>query len=130
MVRAFSGREIAHMDVIEQEDESISNHGQADDESREGKQVKENIQSSNPMSTIQQQKPHGRRAVRPAPLQILNRVKINNIMESPRSTIKGFLNSQPSELNFTRENLKRIEQKLKKAFIEFYQKLRLLQSYR
>ncbi|OMP14077.1 hypothetical protein COLO4_00332 [Corchorus olitorius] len=32
-------------------------------------------------------------------------------------------------MNFTRENLKKIQNQLKKAFIEFYYKLRLLKNY-
>ncbi|XP_059592733.1 phosphate transporter PHO1 homolog 3 [Vitis vinifera] len=75
-------------------------------------------------------KPNSIRGTRPAPLQILDRVKMNNTVETPCSTIKGFLNpDQLTALYFTRENLKRVEQKLKKAFIEFYHKLCLLKSY-
>ncbi|KAG5237256.1 phosphate transporter PHO1 [Salix suchowensis] len=59
------------------------------------------------------------RNFRPAPLEILNRVKINNTQATPRSTIKNFL----------KENLRKVEEQLKVAFVEFYQKLRLLKSY-
>ncbi|GLT62525.1 hypothetical protein SLA2020_351570 [Shorea laevis] len=34
-----------------------------------------------------------------------------------------------TQLKFSRENLKKVEDKLKLAFVEFYQKLRLLRSY-
>uniref|UniRef100_F6HDA7 Phosphate transporter PHO1-like 3 n=2 Tax=Vitis vinifera TaxID=29760 RepID=F6HDA7_VITVI len=115
-----------HMDAIDQEGGSISNHEQSDEPS-EGAPVKEKIQTTN--HSILKEKPNSIRATRPAPLQILNRVKINNTVETPRSTIKGFLNPQPTALNFTRENLERVERKLKQAFIEFYHKLRLLKSY-
>ncbi|XP_043816430.1 phosphate transporter PHO1 homolog 3-like isoform X2 [Manihot esculenta] len=65
-----------------------------------------------------------------APLEILNHVKFNNTLETPRSTIKGLLPvSQETQLKFTRENLRRVEEQLKRAFVEFYQKLRLLKSY-
>lgn len=70
---------------------------------------------------------------RPAPLQVLDHVKINNTLETPRSTITGCLNlnvPQPRRMNFTRENLDKVENQLKLAFIEFYNKLRLLKSYR
>lgn len=68
---------------------------------------------------------------KPAPLQILDRVKMNNTLATPRSTIKVFLNApKQSDLKFDRENLKRVENKLKRAFVEFYQKLLLLKSYR
>ncbi|KAF9674415.1 hypothetical protein SADUNF_Sadunf10G0124900 [Salix dunnii] len=70
------------------------------------------------------------RNFRPAPLEILNRVTINSTQATPRSTIKNFLKvPQQTELKFTRENLKKVEKQLKGAFVEFYQKLRLLKSY-
>lgn len=71
------------------------------------------------------------RAARPAPIDVLDRVKINNTKETPRSTIKGVLKvSKQTELKFSRDNLMKVEESLKRAFIEFYQKLRLLKSYR
>ncbi|KAJ6902578.1 EXS family protein [Populus alba x Populus x berolinensis] len=70
------------------------------------------------------------RTFRPAPLEILNNVKINNTLATPRSTIKNFLKvPQQTELRFTRENLRKVEEQLKRAFVEFYHKLRLLKSY-
>ncbi|GLT73038.1 hypothetical protein SLA2020_449250 [Shorea laevis] len=55
---------------------------------------------------------------------------MNHTLETPRSTIKGFLHyPAQTELKFSRENLKKVEDKLKLAFVEFYQKLRLLRSY-
>ena len=69
--------------------------------------------------------------VRPPPLEVLDLVKINNPIETPRSTIKGFLKfPQNSELQFSRDNLKKVEEQLKQAFSVFYQKLRLLKSFR
>ncbi|KAG7646248.1 Phosphate transporter PHO1 3 [Arabidopsis thaliana] len=70
------------------------------------------------------------RGARPSPIDVLDRVKINNTKETPRSTIKGVLKvSKQTELKFSRENLMKVEESLKRAFIEFYQKLRLLKSY-
>ncbi|KFK43650.1 hypothetical protein AALP_AA1G154600 [Arabis alpina] len=70
------------------------------------------------------------RARRPAPIDVLDRVSINNTQETPGSTIKGVLNqSNHSELKFSRQNLRKVEERLRRAFIEFYQKLRLLKSY-
>ncbi|KAL1202613.1 Phosphate transporter PHO1-like protein [Cardamine amara subsp. amara] len=70
------------------------------------------------------------RGARPAPVDILDRVKINNTKETPRSTIKGVLKvSKDTELKFSRDNLRKVEERLRRAFIEFYQKLRLLKSY-
>ncbi|KAL8518655.1 hypothetical protein ACS0TY_009847 [Phlomoides rotata] len=67
---------------------------------------------------------------RPAPLEILKTVKFNTHQETPRSTIKGFLNiPTQNDLKFSKDNLKKAEARLKKAFVEFYHKLRLLKSY-
>ncbi|XP_048318124.2 phosphate transporter PHO1 homolog 10 isoform X1 [Ziziphus jujuba] len=64
------------------------------------------------------------------PLEILDHVKINNTLESPISTIKGvFKDSKEDELSFNREELKKAEEKLRVAFIEFYHKLHLLKHY-
>lgn len=59
-----------------------------------------------------------------AALNILNHVKLNEAIQTHFPTIKQ------TELNFSKENLKRIEKQLKQAFIEFYHKLRLLKKYR
>ena len=113
------------MDVIE---EGPSSHGPSLDESRDDKDDKEN-EIVNPK--VREQKPKNLKANRPAPLEILSHVKMNNTQETPRSTIKGFLNYPvQTELNFTRENLRKVEDQLKRAFVEFYQKLRLLKNYR
>ncbi|KAL5722932.1 hypothetical protein ACHQM5_006389 [Ranunculus cassubicifolius] len=63
---------------------------------------------------------------------ILNRVKMNKTNETPYSTIKSILkvDKEKKGLNFRRESLRKIEYQLKLVFIEFYQKLRLLKSYR
>ncbi|KAL3631192.1 hypothetical protein CASFOL_024176 [Castilleja foliolosa] len=54
----------------------------------------------------------------------------NNAPETPRSTIKGFLNySRQADLKFSKDNLRKAEEQLKNAFVEFYHKLRLLKSY-
>ncbi|KAL9678956.1 hypothetical protein QQ045_016808 [Rhodiola kirilowii] len=78
----------------------------------------------------EKRKPLKSRGVRPAQLEVLDRVKFHNHLETPRSTIKGFLNvPSQHELKFSRENLKKVEGKLKVAIVEFYHKLRLLKSY-
>ncbi|GER43769.1 EXS (ERD1/XPR1/SYG1) family protein [Striga asiatica] len=65
-----------------------------------------------------------------APVEILEHVKFNTSKETPRSTIKGFLNlPNQTELKFRKDNLRKAEEQLKKAFVEFYHKLRLLKSY-
>lgn len=109
------------MNMIE---ETESSHGPSDESSDD----KDEIKIVN--EKVQVQMPKNTRATRPAPLEVLNRVRMNNTQETPRSTIKGFLNYPvQTELNFTRENLKKVEDQLKRAFVEFYQKLRLLKNY-
>ncbi|XP_047312082.1 phosphate transporter PHO1 homolog 3-like [Impatiens glandulifera] len=88
---------------------------------QEQQQLKKNKKKMNTITNKQ---------VRPAPLEILNHVHINNTLETPRSTLKGFLKlPHQTKLKFNRENLRRIEQQLTKALVEFYHKLRLLKSY-
>ncbi|GMJ04663.1 hypothetical protein like AT1G69480 [Hibiscus trionum] len=64
------------------------------------------------------------------PLEVLEKVKINNTFESPLETIKGvFQDSKDNELCFKKDELKKAEGKLRVAFIEFYQKLLHLTQY-
>ena len=113
------------MDVIE---EGPSSHGPSSDESSDDKDDKEN-EIVNQM--VHEQRLKNMKRTRPAPLEILSHVKMNNTQETPRSTIKGLLKHPlQTELNFTRENLREVEDQLKRAFVEFYQKLRLLKNYR
>ncbi|CAH9087277.1 unnamed protein product [Cuscuta epithymum] len=64
------------------------------------------------------------------PMQILDHVKIVNTCESPMSTIRGVLrDSKENDLRFKKEELKKVDQRLKMAFIEFYRKLRLLKNF-
>lgn len=71
------------------------------------------------------------REPKPDPLDVLDRVKINNTLESPMSTIKSVLNdSKEKDLSFNKEELRKVEGRLKLVFIEFYRKLRLLKHYR
>ncbi|BBG94268.1 ERD1/XPR1/SYG1 family protein [Prunus dulcis] len=119
-VRA-SRRAAMAMDVIE-ESGSNSQDEHSGDEEKDVKKT-ENVK-------IQEKKTENFRDTRPAPLDILNYVTMNHTVETPRSTIKGFLNVPPqTELKFSRDNLKKVEEQLKGAFIEFYRKLRILKSY-
>lgn len=63
--------------------------------------------------------------------QVLEHVKKNNTLQSPMSTLKGvFKDSKEEELSFNKEELKKAEERLRVAFIEFYHKLHLLKHYR
>ncbi|KAI3992823.1 hypothetical protein MKX01_008033 [Papaver californicum] len=68
---------------------------------------------------------------KPAPLDILEHVKINNEPETPKSTIKAMLlkDSKDKKLKFNRTQLKKAEGQLKQVFIEFHWKLRQLKRY-
>lgn len=93
-----------------------------DEEGKEMKLIKKNVIEEESNSI---------KGTRPSPLEILDRVKINNPHETPRSTIKGLLKvTSPAELSFSKARLKRLQDRLKQAFMEFHHKLRLLKSYR
>ncbi|KAK1390968.1 Phosphate transporter PHO1-like protein 5 [Heracleum sosnowskyi] len=67
---------------------------------------------------------------KPASLEILNRVTFNKHTDTPLPTIKGVLNVPiQTDLKFSSENLSKIEDQLRRAFIEFNNKLRLLKSF-
>lgn len=66
---------------------------------------------------------------RPDPFEILDHVKINITCETLMSTLRGILMSSTANLSFSKEELRKSEELMKKAFVEFYQKLRLLKSY-
>lgn len=69
---------------------------------------------------------HGR-----TPSDVLECVKIQNTSNNPKSSIERLLlGNTEKECSFSQEELKEIEEKLKKAFVEFYQKLRRLNQYR
>ncbi|KAF5454752.1 hypothetical protein F2P56_024396 [Juglans regia] len=122
-----SRRNVMSMDVIEEV--GSNSHGQSDDSSDQEKDEEETIDVL-VNQKVREQRPNNIRASRPAPLEVLNRVKINNTRETPRSTIKSILHYPiQTELNFSRKNLRKVEEQLKRAIIEFYQKLRLLKSF-
>ncbi|KAL6567692.1 hypothetical protein OROGR_001360 [Orobanche gracilis] len=118
------------MDVIDEESSmrqgrllqtDESGDGSSNEEGREMKQV--NLKNDKENKQITER-------MRPAPLEILERVRFNTTQETPRSTIKGFLNlPNQTDLKFSKDNLRKAEEQLKKAFVVFYHKLRLLKSY-
>ncbi|KAK8604348.1 hypothetical protein V6N13_099293 [Hibiscus sabdariffa] len=121
--RTSGRRSVEHMEIIE---EGQRMHDDLDEDKKDTAKRDigvQNIEKS--MLVVNKFKEH-----KPAPLQILDRVKMNNTLATPQSTIKVILNApKQSDLKFNRENLKKVENKLKRAFVEFYQKLHLLKSY-
>ncbi|XP_019254643.1 PREDICTED: phosphate transporter PHO1 homolog 10-like isoform X2 [Nicotiana attenuata] len=70
-------------------------------------------------------KEHGR-----TPSDVLECVKIQNTSDGPKSSVeKLLLGTTEKECSFSQEELKEVQEKLKKAFVEFYQKLRSLNQY-
>ncbi|OMO93265.1 hypothetical protein CCACVL1_06554 [Corchorus capsularis] len=81
----------------------------------------------NPLHNIQQS--NGNQEAK-NPLEVLEGVKITNTLDSPMSTIKGiFKDSKHDELCFEKAEVKKVEERLREVFIEFYQKLRLLKHF-
>ncbi|KAI3924285.1 hypothetical protein MKW98_032486 [Papaver atlanticum] len=120
-----SKTELVHMDAIEESNER-SNRGNRSEESElskngdcvDGDQSNKQERGANeePDASIN---------------EILNNVTINKI-ETPVSTIKAILNKNRNNnegLRFNRQNLKKVEEQLKSAFVNFYHKLQLLKNY-
>ncbi|CAL1360355.1 unnamed protein product [Linum trigynum] len=121
---ARASRNVHLMEVIE---EGSISHEQS---SSDGSSSQDEDDAEKEEEEKPKKKSNNINAVRPSQLEVLDRVKMNNTSETPRSTIKGFLQIPGhKELKFTRENLRKVEEQLKRAFVEFYQKLRLLKSY-
>ncbi|KAI3954393.1 hypothetical protein MKW92_041197 [Papaver armeniacum] len=116
-----------HMDAIKEIEQSLEEQSEesGDDVVLNGTRV-----ISSTSTTVSETKAKKMDVSRPASIDVLDRVTINNTLETPRSTIKGILNvSKNNDIVFGRENLQKVELQLQRAFVEFYQKLRLLKSY-
>ncbi|KAA8547964.1 hypothetical protein F0562_004393 [Nyssa sinensis] len=120
---SIAGRKpgMSQMDVIQEVE--MSNEGNLEDETRP---VNEQNRSKHRKSNTEKANNVG---FGPALLEILNHVKINVTPETPVSTLKTVLGSSRSELSFSKEELTKVEEQMRQAFVEFYQKLRLLKSY-
>ncbi|XP_059670362.1 phosphate transporter PHO1 homolog 9-like [Cornus florida] len=66
---------------------------------------------------------------RPVSLQVLDHVKINLAPETPVSTLKHVLMRSTSDLSFSKVELRKVEEQMTQAFIEFHGRLRLLKSF-
>ncbi|KAG2714241.1 hypothetical protein I3760_03G017600 [Carya illinoinensis] len=109
-----------HMNVIQEVE--MSGERYMDDE------IKETVETSGV-----QKRGNGRKVVsiqgfRPASLEVLDHVKLNITPETPVSTLKNILNSNVA-LSFTKKELRKVEERMTKAFTEFYRKLQLLKRY-
>ncbi|KAK4712428.1 hypothetical protein R3W88_006941 [Solanum pinnatisectum] len=102
----------SHMEVIQEVE--MTSEEIVENESTSGKR---DATKMNPMS------------FRPAPVEILDNVKINIEPATPLSTLKNVIKSSKSDLSFSRQELRKAEEQIRMAFVEFYQKLRLLKNY-
>ncbi|VFQ58497.1 unnamed protein product [Cuscuta campestris] len=66
---------------------------------------------------------------RPPPAGVLENVRIKVEPEKPGSTLKSMLKASDAELKFKRVEVRKAEDQLRKAFMVFYHKLRLLKGY-
>jgi hypothetical protein len=115
----------AHMEAIQEGGSSKAGKSSDEEDDDDAEKEEDNGVSGEVSGDVRKMK-----AGRPPPIEVLDRVKFNHTKETPRSTIKSVLQaSNLTELKFSRENLRKVEAKLRRAFVEFYQKLRLLKSY-
>ncbi|KAJ8750182.1 hypothetical protein K2173_014097 [Erythroxylum novogranatense] len=112
---------LARMDVIQEVE--MSNEVNSENETNERNYDNSRSQRKHSGDKVDIQ------ASRPAPLQVLEYVKINVVPETPVSTMKNIVSSPTSDLSYTKGELNKAEERMTRAFIVFYQKLQLLKSY-
>lgn len=67
--------------------------------------------------------------LRPASLDLLPHVRINISPETPVSTLKYMVASSKARLSYNKTELRKSEELMTRALIEFYQKLQVLKGY-
>ncbi|CAF1715690.1 unnamed protein product [Brassica oleracea var. botrytis] len=89
--------------------------------------------ATSPLQVIKEveQKEHkkDKKVYKPAPVEILDHIKIKIEAETPLQTLKSMIMGLTSQQNFSKVELKGAEELMSRAFVEFYQKLRFLKSY-
>ena len=68
--------------------------------------------------------------LKPVSLEMLHQVRTNVPPETPISTLKCMVMSSNPQLSYNKTELRKAEELMMRALIEFYQKLRLLKDYR
>ncbi|KAF3444793.1 hypothetical protein FNV43_RR14486 [Rhamnella rubrinervis] len=112
-----------HMDAIQEVEMSSEDKNEEEEEERRGNEPEtRNHRNANGGKVDIQ-------GFRPASLEILNHVKLNVLTETPVSTLRRLLMCTTTDLSFSKEELRKAEELMIQALIEFYQKLRLLKSY-
>ncbi|XP_022133848.1 phosphate transporter PHO1 homolog 9-like isoform X2 [Momordica charantia] len=103
---------------VEMEDEAAL--GDEDVEEKEAKSYRRKT-SRGTTSTIKE--------LRPASLEFLPHVRINVSPETPVSTLKYMVTSSKARLSYNKTELRRSEELMTRAMIQFYQKLQVLKGY-
>ncbi|CAF2143785.1 BnaA02g29650D [Brassica napus] len=70
-----------------------------------------------------------KKVFKPAPVEMLDHIKLKIEPETPLSMLKCMIMGLSTEQTFSKPELKRAEELMDRAFVEFYQKLRFLKSY-
>ncbi|CAF2035620.1 BnaA09g02520D [Brassica napus] len=70
-----------------------------------------------------------KKVYKPAPVEMLDHIKIKIEAETPLQTLKCMIMGLTSQQTFSKVELKGAEELMSRAFVEFYQKLRFLKSY-
>ena len=116
----FEGR--SHLEItqeVEGEDDAASV-----DEDMEAKEAKGHCRKGSRGSIQATQE------LRPAPLDFLPHVRINISPETPASTIKYMVARSKARLSYNKTELRKSEELMTRALIQFYQKLQVLKGYR
>ncbi|KAF2575368.1 hypothetical protein F2Q70_00000240 [Brassica cretica] len=86
--------------------------------------------ATSPLEVIKEveQKEHkkDKKVYKPAPVEILDHIKIKIEAETPLQTLKSMIMGLTSQQNFSKVELKGAEELMSRAFVEFYQKLSFL----
>ncbi|KAL0717941.1 hypothetical protein Bca4012_067263 [Brassica carinata] len=83
--------------------------------------------ATSPMDVIKEvEQNEDKKVYKPAPIEMLDHIKIKIESETPLQTLKCMIMGLTSEQTFSKVELKRAEELMSRAFVEFYQKLSFL----
>ncbi|ESQ32597.1 hypothetical protein EUTSA_v10005314mg [Eutrema salsugineum] len=86
--------------------------------------------ATSPLDVIREmEQTEDKKVFKPAPVEVLDHIKLKIEPETPLTTLKCMIMGLTSEQTFSKSELKRAEELMSRAFVEFYQKLRFLKSY-
>ncbi|KAL0692533.1 hypothetical protein Bca4012_059713 [Brassica carinata] len=83
-----------------------------------------------PMEVIKEmEQAEDKKVFKPASVEMLDHIKLKIEPETPLSMLKCMIMGLSTEQTFSKPELKRAEELMDRAFVEFYQKLRFLKGY-